>query len=189
MKKGENPATLLVAGTPHNRKRAAAGTPTTGARSRKRTATGTPTATAVIPPVDSSDDNASDGDVESPSKRRATAKKARATATSMTPKATNGTAAPSNGTPSKVPMATPNGAGTAARAAGTSIFGNGASLTSSDVFSHGLEMSGQYHAPNSRPTGSPATIKKEFTTSANPFLGAATATAFDEGDHYEEGEV
>ncbi|KAI0525688.1 hypothetical protein F5B22DRAFT_591053 [Xylaria bambusicola] len=164
VKKGENPATLPVAGTPSGRnKRSAASTPVTGARSRKRQAV------ATLPPVDSSDENGgngSDGDIETPSKRPT--KKARPTAT-MTPK--TATAAASNTFPTVA---------AASRAASTSIFGNGADIPATMPPAEVFDL---------RSVTGPSTIKKEFTTGANPFLGAENASFYDQGDNMEEGEV
>ncbi|KAK5627204.1 hypothetical protein RRF57_002919 [Xylaria bambusicola] len=165
VKKGENPATLPVAGTPSGRnKRSAASTPATGARSRKRQAI------AALTPLDSSDENGgngSDGDIESPSKRRATTK-ARATAT-MTRKAV--TAATSHATPTVA---------AASRAASTSIFGNGADIPATLPPAEVFDLRSVTRAP---------AIKKELATGANPFLGAENASFHDQGDNFEEGEV
>ncbi|KAI1423007.1 hypothetical protein F5Y12DRAFT_566167 [Xylaria sp. FL1777] len=202
VKKGQNPATLPVSGIPSGRKRAAgastpgsgatARTPGTGARGRKRTAP------AALAPLDSSDDNGdngSDDDVETPSKRPVT-KKAKVTAATPTPQKDNGDVTALGRTPTKTVTSTPTVAA-APHAANASIFGDGASTSavmfSSEVFDYGAQTStargAQYHVQTTKPATNSTFIKKEFKTGANPFLGSMNGCGFDEGDHFEDGEI
>ncbi|KAI0911184.1 hypothetical protein F4823DRAFT_320443 [Ustulina deusta] len=198
VKKGENPASLLVPGTPSGRKRAApastpgsgatARTPGTGARGRRRNAPA-----ALAPPGSSDDngDNDSDGVVETPSKSAPT-KRARTTAATPTPKKGNGNVAAPTATPTKGTTGTPTLAA-ASHATRASIFGDGgntpAVMLSTEAFDNGVQMGTAHGAQHHTQATKPATIKNEFATGANPFLGAMNVCAFDEEDHFEDGEI
>ncbi|KAJ3553187.1 hypothetical protein NPX13_g10942 [Xylaria arbuscula] len=116
----------------------------------------------------------------------------------MTPQTVNGTAngiaprvaTPLNVTPTKAPKATPNGTAIPRAVSSASIFGNGASISSSNSFHHDLEEIGaQYYAPSPRAVAAPTIVKKEFATGANTFFGAANATTFEDEDGFQDGEV
>ncbi|KAI0490902.1 hypothetical protein F4859DRAFT_520550 [Xylaria cf. heliscus] len=155
VKKGENPATVLVAGTPSaNRGRGAgagAGTPGSGATARTpgtRGGTGgggrkrkvaAAAATVLLPPVESSDENDSDfGIIETPSrrpeKRAATASARKANGTAGTPMTAAATTNATIASPASVLTLTPGVTPVAAAAitataapiaAPVSIFGGG----------------------------------------------------------------
>ncbi|KAI0434516.1 hypothetical protein F5Y09DRAFT_233784 [Xylaria sp. FL1042] len=202
VKKGENPATLPVSGTPAGRKKAAgantpgsgatARTPGTGARGRKRTAP------AALAPLDSDE---SDGDPETPTKRPV-AKKARTTAATPTPHKSNGNITTPNYTPTKTTIDIPAGVAAAWApdwAPDISSRLNGASTSatvhSTEAFNNGAQMStthsAQYHVQTTpqRVTNLAKVIKKEPTVNTNPFLGAIHISALNEGDDLEDGEI
>ncbi|KAI0439219.1 hypothetical protein F4803DRAFT_554284 [Xylaria telfairii] len=177
VKKGDNPATVLVAGTPSRRGVAAtpgtARTPGTGTRGGRKRKSPPGSAATTLPPVDSSDDNnGADSDVaqidtpsKRPSKRAATAS-ARKPTTTMTP----------------------------ATAAPASIFGGDARgpavLQSTEVHDgdNDVQFTGAHEPEYLSWAPKPAAIKKEFGVSANSFLTSVSHGSFDEGD-YEDGEI
>ncbi|KAI0969809.1 hypothetical protein F4678DRAFT_463135 [Xylaria arbuscula] len=180
VKKGDNPATLPVPGTPSGRKKGANAstpgsgatrTPGTGPRSRGRK-------TFIQPvPIDSSDDNEgnnSDGDAATPSKRPA--KRARTMAATPTPGTANGDVATPGCSPTKAYTSTP----TVTAATPTAP----ATAPATDLFNNG----GVTSTPRGAQTAQPI-VKNEFMNGGNPFLGTMNVSAFDEGDHFEDGEI
>ncbi|KAI1283649.1 hypothetical protein F5Y07DRAFT_394550 [Xylaria sp. FL0933] len=199
VKKGENPATLPVTGTPSGRKKAAGAntpgsgatvrTPGTGARGRKRAAP------AALAPLDSDSDTAVDP--ETPSKRPSV-KKARTMAATTTPHKSNGSVAAPAHTPTNATASTPTGA-VVTWATHTSSFLNGANppaaMPSTEMFHNGAHMStahsSQYHVQNTPQyvTNPVQVVKKELKAGTNPFLGAMSVSAFGDGDDLEDGEI
>ncbi|KAI0457998.1 hypothetical protein F5B21DRAFT_520487 [Xylaria acuta] len=212
VKKGDNPATVLAAGTPsagRGRGRGA-GTPGSGATARtpgSGSGTGTGTRgrkrkvpTALLPPVESSDENggADDNDsdfgvVETPSKRPA-----KRAATASARKANGSVSTPTiTTTPAKTAAAmTPGTAATPVSR--VSIFGGDnnarapAIMRSTEPFDDGIQMNGGYDAEyvawTPKPVARPTAIKKEFGVGANTFLASVNPGGFDDGD-FEDGEI
>ncbi|KAI1310043.1 hypothetical protein F5Y03DRAFT_47814 [Xylaria venustula] len=176
VKKGENPSTLQVAGTPSGRKKGAnastpgsgaARTPGTGPRGRRKT----PIQTV---PIESSDDNGSDGDAATPSKRPA---KKRARTMAATPTPTPGTANGGVTTPGCSPTKAYIGTPTVAAMTPTAA-------PAIDPFDNG----GLTSTPRAAQAAKPI-VKKEFMNGTNPFLGTMDVSAFGEGDLFEDGEI
>ncbi|KAF2969398.1 hypothetical protein GQX73_g4175 [Xylaria multiplex] len=201
VQKGENPATLLVAGTPSGRKRgpaastpgsgATARTPGTGARGHKRNMP------VALPALDSSEengDNDSDyNDAETPSKRAS--KRAKTAVTTATPARVNGSVTAPTATPARATADTPTPAvsaavTSAARAPNGSIFGNGtrapAAMAPANGSNNGsfmiIDDDEQHDSPAAKPVSKPAIIKKEFTTGMNPFIDADGFGDFEDGE-------
>ncbi|RWA11158.1 hypothetical protein EKO27_g3942 [Xylaria grammica] len=210
VKKGENPATLPVAGTPSGRKRGAPATtpgsrgtvrtPATGAQGRKRKVSTT------IPSLDSSDENVADNDsdnelMDTPSKRLI--KRAKTTTTTMKAKKVNGSdttplatpikttsatptaAAPTAGTPTAPVSAMATATASATRVTNGSIFGDAGSPAPrfpGDAFDNGVHMSAAHSAQYTAPPTKPV-IKTEFAAELNQFFPTGGY------DNYEDGEI
>ncbi|KAI0532504.1 hypothetical protein GGR58DRAFT_523016 [Xylaria digitata] len=195
VKKGENPATLLVAGTPGGRKRGAVAstpgsgatvqTPGTGARGRKR---GAPTALPVLDSSDENGDNDSDyRDAETPSKRPS--KRAKTVGATATPTKVNGSVTTPAVTPARTTVGTPTPAVSTAAING-SIFGNGgsapAAMPSTNGPDNGVRMvtayDAPYHSPATKSAARPTVIKKEFANGMNPFIDTGSFGDFEDGE-------